>query len=50
MLRAWNRKKWWNLCMSGDEKKEPIFTELCFQFIRNIQYRTFWHRKLCMKT
>ena len=26
---AWHPKKWWNFCMSEDEKKEtePIFTE-----------------------
>ena len=26
---AWHPKRWWNFCMSEDEKKEiePIFTE-----------------------
>ena len=25
---AWHRKRWWNFCISEDEKKgEPIFTE-----------------------
>ena len=26
---TWHPKRWWNLCMSEDEKKEiePIFTE-----------------------
>ena len=29
MLVSWHPKRWWNLCMSEDEKKEmePIFTE-----------------------
>ena len=29
---AWHPKRWWNFCMSEDEKKviEPIFTEQCF--------------------
>ena len=29
MGKAWHPKRWWNLCMSEDEKKEiePIFTE-----------------------
>ena len=29
MLIAWHPKRWWNFCMSEDEKKEiePIFTE-----------------------
>ena len=29
MLAAWHLKRWWNFCMSEDEKKEiePIFTE-----------------------
>ena len=29
---AWQTKKWWDFCMSEDEKKEiePIFTESCF--------------------
>ena len=29
MLVAWHPKRWWNLCISEDEKKEmePIFTE-----------------------
>ena len=28
----WHPKRWWNFCMSEDEKKEiePIFTEKCF--------------------
>ena len=31
MAMAWLPKKWWDLCMSGDEKKKvaPISTE-CF--------------------
>ena len=29
MLIAWHPKRWWNFCVSEDEKKEiePIFTE-----------------------
>ena len=29
MSVAWHPKRWWNFCMSEDEKKEiePIFTE-----------------------
>ena len=29
---AWHPKRWWNFCISEDEKKEiePIFTEYCF--------------------
>ena len=29
---AWHPRRWWNFCMSEDEKKEVevIFTELCF--------------------
>ena len=29
MSRAWHSSRWWNFCMSGDEKKEiePIFTD-----------------------
>ena len=29
MALAWHPKRWWNFCMSEDEKKEiePIFTE-----------------------
>ena len=32
MLVAWHPRKWWNFCMSEDEKKEiePIFTEYWF--------------------
>ena len=28
---AWHLKRWWNFCVSEDEKKEiePIFTEGC---------------------
>ena len=28
---AWHPKRWWNFCMSEDEKNkmEPIFTEKC---------------------
>ena len=30
---AWHPKRWWNFCMSEDEKKEikQIFTNKCFQ-------------------
>ena len=29
MQREWHPNRWWNFCMSGDEKKEidPMFTE-----------------------
>ena len=29
MLVAWHLRRWWNFCMSEDEKKEiePIFTK-----------------------
>ena len=29
---AWHPNRWWNFCMSEDEKKEaePIFNEQCF--------------------
>ena len=29
---VWHLKRWWNFCISQDEKKEtePIFTEYCF--------------------
>ena len=29
---AWHPKRWWNFCMSEDEKKEiePGFTKQCF--------------------
>ena len=32
MSIAWHPKRWYNFCMSEDEKKEiePIFTEQCF--------------------
>ena len=23
---VWHPKRWWNFCVSEDEKKEPIFT------------------------
>ena len=49
MLVAWHPKRWWNLCMSEDEKKEiePILTD---QFLlSNIQLggiSTFYHKDL----
>ena len=32
MSIAWHPKRWYNFCVSEDEKKEiePIFTEQCF--------------------
>ena len=32
MLVVWHSRRWWNFCMSEDEKKEiePIITEQCF--------------------
>ena len=51
MTIAWHPKRWWNFCMSGDEKKkkkkeiEPIFIESCFQCIQVESIQTFCHLK-----
>ena len=48
---AWHPERWWNFCMSGDEKKkkkkeiEPIFIESCFQCIQFESIQTFCHLK-----
>ena len=36
MSIAWHPKKWWNFCMSGDEKNEiePIFADQSFSFMQ----------------
>ena len=33
---AWHPKRWWDLCMSEDEKKEidPIFTDKVEKFLK----------------
>ena len=40
---AWHPKRWWDFCMSEDEKKEiePIFTEWCFKCIQFEGINTF---------
>ena len=37
---AWHPTRWWNFCMSEDEKKElePSCFEQCFSCISSIQY------------
>ena len=51
---AWHPERWWNFCMSEDEKKRNrtefywVVEQVC---VGSIQYRgieTFWDRKLCM--
>ena len=39
MLVVWHPKRWWNFCMSEDEKKETeiIFTEKCASVVYNLE-------------
>ena len=45
---AWHPKRWWNFCMSEDEKEEidTIFIEKSVGSIQNGGIETFWLKKL----
>ena len=48
MPAAWHPKRWWNFCMSEDQKKdiETIFTEYCLEHIQYGSIEIFCYKDM----